>query len=388
MRFAIDCRMWRSGGIGTYLRNVVPQLIASLPDLHFFLLGRSEDLKDIARNGNHQVKLVECTAPIYSIAEQFELARKIARCDLSFSPHYNIPLFYRGIQITTIHDIFHLAEENDDKSIVKQKYARTMLALALRKSRVVFTPSQFTLSEMKKYGLPCLAKVKVVHLGFNSATCDRAHPKTSEDKPFLLYVGNVKPHKNLRRLVAAYKRLHEHYHMTLPLVIVGEVDHFITGIPGFREEISESSWGRWITFTGRFDDKKLPDMYRNAGVLVLPSLYEGFGLPPLEAMSYGCPCVVSRAGAMPEICGNAAVYCDPYDPHDIADKIYHVVSDASLRQRLIKSGYERVRRFSWDNPVKAIMDVIEETSNRSRSSLILHRPSVEIEDRKNELIVS
>ena len=356
MRLSIDCRMWRSSGIGTYLRNLVPHLITLLPNFKIYLLGHINDLQQI-NDENDNVDIVECNSPIYSISEQYEMLRKMPKCDMFFSPHYNIPLLFRGIQITTIHDLFHIADENYNKTLIMKIYARGMLSAALRKSRIVFTDSNFTLSEMIKYKLPGVEKVRVINIGASFANIEK--PLENNDK-YIVYVGNIKPHKNLKRLITAYKILHEKYNIKLPLMIVGEADSFITGIPGFREEIADSAWSKWITFTGKVSDEKLISIYQKASILVLPSLYEGFGLPPLEAMACGCPCVVSNVASLPEVCGEAALYCDPYDVQDIARKIYELIVNDDLRETLIAKGFKQVETYKWENTATFIVKALEE----------------------------
>ena len=362
MNLSIDCRMYYASGIGTYLRNIVPLIISLRPDISYYLIGDKRLLGGFSWANSKNVVLINCKAPIYSIVEQYELFRKIPRCDVYFSPHYNVPLLYRGKLVTTIHDIFHLADENNRKTRMRTVYARGMLSAALRKSKIVMTDSQFTLNEMRKYKLPGLDKVRVIHLGFGLENTGCHSSRKPPGNGYLLYVGNVKPHKNLRRLVDAYKLLHDENRINVPLKIVGEAERFITGMPELKEEIAGSPWGRWIEFTGWIDDGMLKDCYRQATALVQPSLYEGFGLPPLEAMACGCPCVVSNAASLPEVCGAAALYCNPYDVNDIADKIYKVINDANLRLQLIERGYERVKLFSWEKTARAFLKVIDEVS--------------------------
>lgn len=353
--------MWHSSGIGTYLRNLVPHLIALLAQSKIYLLGNIHNLQQIY-DENDNVEIIECNSPIYSISEQYELLKNTPQCDMFFSPHYNIPLLYRGIQITTIHDLFHIAEENDNKTLIKKLYAKSMLSAALRKSRIVFTDSKFTLSEMIKYKLPGIEKVKVIHLGASFNDKDKALENKAQ---YIVYVGNVKPHKNLKRLITAYKIIHEKCNIKLPLMIVGEADNFITGIPGFKEEIIDSSWSKWIKFTGRVSDEELINIYRNASILVLPSLYEGFGLPPLEAMACGCPCVVSNVASLPEVCGDAALYCDPYSIDDIADKMHKIVVDFQLRKVMIEKGYKHIKKYSWDRTAKNYLEYFESLIDRN-----------------------
>lgn len=356
MHVVIDCRMWHSGGIGTYLRNIVPYIVSLMPNSQIYLLG---DVTMLDKLSSSKLEIIECTAPIYSIYEQIEFAKKIPKCDLFFSPQYNIPLAYSGIQITTIHDIFHITDENNNNTILKKLYAKTMLSTALRKSTIVFTDSNFTLEEMKKYNLPCIEKVRVVYLSSNLEKIKIDKNLTNRENKHILFVGNIKPHKNLVRLVEAYKKLHSKFKSEIPLLIVGELENFITGIPGFKEEINQSSWSKWITFTGKISDNELISYYKDASFLILPSLYEGFGLPPLEAMACGCPTLVSNVASLPEICGNAALYCDPYNTEDIANKMHQLLTDHKLRDKLIKNGFEQVQKFKWENTAKAFVDVIQ-----------------------------
>jgi len=356
----VDARMVRASGIGSYLRHLLPLLISARPDYTWHLLGDKNNLCKEPWADLDNVRLIDCSSRVYSIAEQFTLLRNIPRCDLYFSPHYVIPLFYRGTMLVTIHDIFHLADENADKTPVRSAYARTMISSAMRKARVVMTDSRFTRDEMSKYALPHTDKTRVVYLGVDLPQ----KPAVDTDGKYLLYVGNVKPHKNIRRMIDAYKLLHENNKIDIPLRIVGEARNFITGIPGLRGEISDSRWKEWITFTGWISDDELVNCYRRAAALILPSLYEGFGLPPLEAMTQGCPCMVSRAGSLPEICGDAVLYCDPYDINDIADNTHRILVDIELRRKLIENGYEQARKYDWRQTAETVLSIMGEILNR------------------------
>ncbi|NOY88985.1 MAG: glycosyltransferase family 4 protein [FCB group bacterium] len=366
MHLAIDCRMYYASGIGTYLKKLVPLIIALRPDIKYSLIGDKKTLSGFLRTDTKNVNVIDCNAPIYSLVEQYELIRKIPPCDLFFSPHYNIPLLYRGKLLITIHDIFHLAKENQSKSLLKTGYARIMLTMALKKSQAVMVDSRFTLAEMYKYKLPYLNKVKVVYLGFGLEDTDYLSPSVLPENGYLLYIGNVKPHKNLHRLVEAYKLLFEEKKIDIPLIIVGEEKKFITGMPELIEEIIDSRWRKWIKFTGWVSDSELVDYYRHAVLMVQPSLYEGFGLPPLEAMACGCPCVVSKAASLPEVCGDAVLYCDPYNVNDIADKISRLLVNEKLRAELIEKGWERVKLFSWEKTAEKVLKIIDEVTNPKR----------------------
>jgi len=358
MRLVIDARMYYASGIGTYLRNLIPIIINKRPDIKFIMLGDKRKLLETDWAGSENVDLIDCDIPIYSIKEQVKLPGIIPPCDLFFSPHYNVPIFYSGKMIAVIHDIFHLSDENKQRTISQYLYARFMFRTALKKSTIVMTDSNFTFSEMRKYRLPCLDKVRVVYLGFGGYD-KKPVKRNDKKKKYLLYVGNVKPHKNLIKLIEAYKQLHRQKKINIPLRIVGEAKKFITGLPELKKDISESSWSQWINFTGWVDDNELRNQYENAAALVLPSLYEGFGLPPLEAMACGCPCLVSKVASLPEICGDAVIYCDPYDVNDIADKIYTIIENRQLQAKLVSKGYERIKLFNWEKTAKIFLFVVE-----------------------------
>jgi len=361
MRITIDIRMFRSSGIGTYLRQLLPVLIEMKEGWSFNLLGNIEVMAKEKFTESENVRLIDCRSPIYSIAEQKEVIKKIpSDTDIFFSPHYNVPYFYNSRMVVTIHDIFHVSDQNKDKTWLKSLYAKTMLKAAMKKSKIIMTDSEFTKSEMIKYNLPGVNKVRVVYLGVGS--CDQSVDSTKEGE-FLLYVGNVKPHKNLRRLIDAYKLLIEQKKINIPLKIVGESENFITGMPELKNEILNSEWSKLIGFTGWIDQDVLIDNYRKATVLVHPSLYEGFGLPPLEAMACGVPSVVSNAASLPEICGSAVLYCNPIDISDIADKIYQVVSNEELRIDLIQRGNQHIKKYNWNTTTKNVCSVFEEAIN-------------------------
>lgn len=168
------------------------------------------------------------------------------------------------------------------------------------------------------------------------------------NKPYLLYVGNAYPHKNLGRLIETFKILINTYEKDLQLVLVGEEDYFYQRL---KKEISSILYSikefDRIIFTGFVPEEELLTFYQNAAVYIFPSLCEGFGLPPLEAMAHGVPVVCSKSTCLPEILGEAVVYFDATNPQNMAKKINSVLSDESLRQKLIAAGYEQIKKYSW-----------------------------------------
>jgi len=173
---------------------------------------------------------------------------------------------------------------------------------------------------------------------------------------YFLYVGNLLAHKNLRRLLLAFSLITRR--LPYKLVIAGHKDPRY--YPALEAEAQALGLAGKVLFLNYVPTDELPALYAGAKVFVFPSLYEGFGLPPLEAMACGCPVIVSNVSSLPEVCGDAAYYVNPYDVESIAEGIHKVLTDEALRQNLIKKGIERVKLFSWEKAAKEHLKVFEE----------------------------
>ncbi len=326
MHLCIDARMARCSGVGTYIRQVIPYL----KSMKITLLVDSLDSNWAA--GFDQIHL---PAPIYSASEQIFLPRAIPRCDLFWSPHYNVPLLpiKAKKRVATIHDVCHLVYG----SFAQKLYAKLVMRKALYGSDQVITGSHFSSKEICTY----LGRevFHVVPHGVNrrhfvrQVSCSLIQEKYRLPKRFVLFVGNFKPNKNLERLMRAFKRVNI---SGLDLVIVGKG-----------------------TARGPVLDEELPILYSMAEMFVFPSLYEGFGLPPLEAMSCGCPVIVSRAASLPEVCGDGALYFDPESEEEIASIIRKMALDSGLRQKLVEKGLKRVEQFEWKRSAEHHQQIFE-----------------------------
>jgi glycosyltransferase involved in cell wall biosynthesis len=177
------------------------------------------------------------------------------------------------------------------------------------------------------------------------------------DGRFVLYAGNIKPHKNLERLIEAFHTLRKGPFEDVKLLIIGdEISKYAT----LRRAVHKYKLHKHVRFFGFVPDKTLAILYRLAGVFVFPSLYEGFGLPPLEAMASGTPVITSNVSSLPEVVGDAALLIDPYDPDAIAEAIGRVLSDPALHADLRARGLQRVRQFSWERSVIRVREIYEE----------------------------
>ena len=175
--------------------------------------------------------------------------------------------------------------------------------------------------------------------------------------PFVLYAGNIKPHKNLERLIESFHMLRRHGFDEVKLLIIGdEISKYAT----LRRAVHRYKLHKHVRFFGFVSDQTLAALYRMAEVFVFPSLYEGFGLPPLEAMASGTPVITSNVSSLPEVVGDAALLIDPYEPGAIADAMHRVLSDATLRASLRERGLARVREFSWERSIGRLREIYDE----------------------------
>jgi glycosyltransferase involved in cell wall biosynthesis len=324
-----------ASGIGTCISQWLPRLIAARPEFVFALLGPARLLADFPWTGARNVRVIDVDAPIYSVREQIALHRQIPKdTTVVWSPHYNIPLTWRGRLAVTVHDLSHLALPEFVHGAHRRAYAWFMFHSIARGADAIMTDSDFTRAEFERLVGSARAEPEVVHLGVDREWFEVPPSPSPHPRPYLLFVGNVKP-----------------------LLIVGKKEGFLTGdtaVQAAAERLSPR-----VRLLGAVPQDLLKRYVSHAQALVLPSLYEGFGLPPLEAMACGRPVIVSRAASLPEICGDAAVYCDPLDPTSIAEAITLVLEDTILQQQLRFRGLERAGRFTWDRSAQSVLAVLE-----------------------------
>ncbi len=361
----IDCRMIDNSGIGTYLKNILNYAVSE-SKYKWVLLGKQNKIKEHVK-GEYQI--VEVCSKIYSIREQFEMLRKIPKSELLWCPHYNIPLFYKDRMVVTIHDICHLALPEYFPGYIKQVYAKQLIGSAVRKSEAVITDSKFTASEIQKYFRFDRAKLKIIPLGVGNAYNTDSSGDTlflkkhGIQNPYILYVGNIKPHKNISRYIKALGLIKKK-NKNLSFVFVGKKEGFISGMEDLEQELEHAGIEDTVFIDERLTDIQLKTVYQEALCLAFPSMYEGFGLPPLEAMACGCPVVVSKAASLPEVCGDAAVYIDPYSVESIAEGINTVLLDENLRAELRLKGIKRARMFEWQDTAKKFIEIFQEAIDK------------------------
>ncbi len=360
--------MLTNSGIGVYVQKYIQSILrCNLFDVT--LIGRKKEI-DFYFNEYSNWRHIEADFPIYSITEQLKLPLLIPACDVFWSPHYNIPMLPIRARrhLVTIPDVYHLAFYHT-LSLAQKVYARIVANAAARLADKITTISLYSKQEIERYTGSSGSKIEVLYLGidttlFQSVTssADQERVKLAYKLPdkYVLFVGNVKPNKNLRLLVDGFAQLLTEL-PDLSLVITGKQEGFITGDPALFARIrADKVLESRIVFTGFVNTPDLPILYSSAHLFAFPSIYEGFGFPPLEAMACGCPVVASNAASIPEICGEAALYVDPLDPTDIARGIRVLATDDELRNQLVKTGYEQCRQYDWDKSSNRFIALIQE----------------------------
>ena len=362
MKIAIDVRKWRDYGIGTYVRNLVRHLARLDHDTTYFLFCEAGDeatLRDLAQNF---VPIVDDSSG-YGFSEHVTIPLKLKRygIDLLHSPHYVRPIFCPTRVVTTVHDCIHLLFPQYLPNRMALSYARFMLGQAVLKSSLVFTVSEASRADILRFYPDAVAeRIEVVPNAIDAAILEapseeemeRVRERYQIHGRFVLYAGNIKPHKNIERLIAAFGLLKKRSgHEDVKLFLIGED---IARFGSLRRGMEEAGVRGDTRFFGFVPEGTLAALYRMASVFAFPSLYEGFGLPPLEAMACGTPVVTSRLSSLPEVVGDAALLVDPYSEEAIADGIARVLDDGTLAEDLRTRGRARAATFSWERSVRAI----------------------------------
>lgn len=361
MKIVIDARMLSWTGIGRYTRALLEQL-QSLDSVNdYVVLKRSaDDWTPTADRWRAEV----CDIEPYSLGGQIKLSQVLTRLapDLVHFPHFTVPLAYSGRYVVTLHDFTLLDYRNvRDHPIDRLKYQikytamKAIVGHALGGAARVITDTAWVADEVTRRYPKTAGRVSQVHL---AADPIMAAPTSIErfgiDAPYLLYVGNHYPYKNVERLIKAFQILAPDQ-IGLKLVITGKRDYFRDQL----EQVAKvASVHDRVIFTDFVSDGELVSLYRGAALYCFPSLSEGFGLPGLEAMAQGTPVIASGKTCLPEVYGEAAAYfSDPLDPTIMAGEISQLLGDEAELQRLRAAGPRRVREYSWQRTAEQTLAV-------------------------------
>lgn len=376
MKIGIDARLYglEHAGIGRYVLHLIEELQRLDQNNDYVLFLRQDDYAGINLPPHWTKILAEVRH--YTLAEQFVLPRLIqaARVDLMHFPHFNVPLFYHQPFIVTIHDLLwheikglHVTTLNPLIYFLKYGGYRLIVSHALRQSRHILVPSQWVRQKLiDQFGL-LGSKITVTYEGIAATFSQTVDSQSAQslikrlkiNPPFVVYTGSAYPHKNLRLLFTALNLLNQHRHR-LNLALVSARSIFLDELKAYVHRLHLD---QQVFFLGYLSDQELRLLYDQAVALVHPSLSEGFGLTGLEAMAANLPVLASRAGSLPEIYQQAAVYFNPRDASDLAAKLRQLLNDAGLVANLRAQGQKLAQTYSWTDTAQKTLAAYESSFN-------------------------
>ncbi|MFZ0536167.1 MAG: glycosyltransferase family 1 protein [Candidatus Sulfotelmatobacter sp.] len=378
MKIAIDIRRMTEFGVGTYIRNVIRTLGRLDHETTYFLLGPSAKVKEIGPlpANFHTVALAEPERSLTSYRE-FRTVVKRLECDLVHIPNlFSVPRALSCPYVMTVHDILdHLSRARERTGFWRTVHFQ-MTKRVLSGAARIFAVSNFTKLETEKlFNIPA-GRIEVVYNAIDERLLQgHANPADRQliveryqvTYPFLLYAGRISPHKNVVRMIEAFSALKtelekEQLFPDLKLIIIGDD---LSGNPDLRRTVIRSGVQNDVRFLGFVPIEVLRTFYDAAKIFVFPSLYEGFGLPPLEAMAHGTPVVTSNVSSLPEVVGNAAVLVHPENVFEIMRALHRVLLDQPLREKMKERSYRQAAKFSWEKSVRRIIDVYQEVLSQA-----------------------
>lgn len=379
VKIAIDIRRMTEFGVGTYIRNVVRTLGRLDRENKYFLIGSPGKVQEIGAlpPNFHTVPL---NAPERSLQgyRDFRTALQRLECDLVHIPNlFSIPRALPCPYVMTVHDMLeHMSRAREQSGFWRSLHfqlTKRVLGGAAR----IFAVSNFTRTEIEKlFEIPS-DRIEVVYnaiderfLHGHASAADREliAKRYQVTYPFLLYAGRVSPHKNVVRMIEAFSALkteleRDQSYPDLKLIIIGDD---LSGNPDLRRTVVRSGVQNDVRFLGFVPIEVLRIFYDEAKIFVFPSLYEGFGLPPLEAMAHGTPVVTSNVSSLPEVVGNAAVLVNPENVFEIMRALLRVLTDQPLRERMKERSYQQAARFSWEASVRRILEAYRQIADGER----------------------
>jgi glycosyltransferase involved in cell wall biosynthesis len=369
VKIAIDIRRMTEFGVGTYIRNVVRTLGRLDHENQFVLIGSPAKVEEIgALPPNFQtVPLLAHERSVQGYRE-FRTALQRQRCDLVHIPNlFSVPRLLPCPFVMTVHDMLEHMSGTREQSGFRRSLYFQMTKRVLAGAARIFAVSNFTRNEIEKlFEIPS-DRVEVVynaiderflHGHASAAERDLIARRYQVTYPFLLYAGRISPHKNVVRMIEAFSALKtelekDQAYPDLKLIIIGDD---LSGNPDLRRTVVRSGVQNDVRFLGFIPIEVLRIFYDQAKIFIFPSLYEGFGLPPLEAMVHGTPVVTSNVSSLPEVVGNAAVLVNPENVFEIMRALHRVLLDQALRDRMKERGYQQAAKFSWETSVRRILE--------------------------------
>jgi glycosyltransferase involved in cell wall biosynthesis len=381
VKIAIDIRRMTEFGVGTYIRNVVRTLGRLDTENNYLLIGSPDKVQEIGAlpSNFHAVPLA---APERSVKgfREFRMAVKRLECDLVHVPNpFSIPRGLPCPYVMTVHDLVeHMSRSREQNGFWRSLHLQLTKRTLGGAARLIAV-SNFTKNEIVNLFRIPPERIEVVYNAIDERFL-RGHASAADREliaqryqvtyPFLLYAGRISPHKNVARMIEAFSALkteleRDQAYPDLKLIIIGDD---LSGNPDLRRTVVRSGVQNDVRFLGFVPIEVLRIFYDEAKVFVFPSLYEGFGLPPLEAMAHGTPVVTSNVTSLPEVVGNAAVLVNPENVFEIMRALHKVLMDHTLRERMKERSYHQAARFSWEGSVRRILNIYEQVGKGARPS--------------------
>ena len=367
MRIGIDARLWVWTGVGRYIRNLVLNLQRIDNKNEYVIFARSEDLQNVkSQISNPKWKIVKADIKWHSLREQYEfpIILKKENLDLVHFPYFSIPIFYNKPFIVTIHDlIMHHFQTGKASTLPLPLYKakrvgyNKVISHAIRKSKKIIVPLNAVKDDLiKSLNVPD-DKIVVTYEGVDQKISNSkfliSNAKIKNYSKYFLYVGNAYPHKNLEGLIGAFRLFKKNNKDNVKLILVGKDDFFYKRL---EKNIKDDS----IVFLHDVSDEELRSLYKNSTALISASLMEGFGLPAIEAISNDCLVILSDIPSFREVCGDSAIYFNPANPNDIAEKMEEVLKNGrKYYSTQISRARARLKFFSWEKMAKETLEVYE-----------------------------
>lgn len=378
MRVAIDIRAVSDFGVGTYIRNVVREIGKLDRTNEYVLVGEAERIFDVRRLPSNFSTVALSVPP--SSTRGYLALRKILReqnCDLMhlpslfWLPPYLPPCPY----VVTVHDVLDYMYRAANGRGLRGSVHFYSTRFVLRHASRIMAVSNFTKNDVARlFGIPG-DRIEVIYNAIDERFM-QGHASSEEQQfiaeryqvnyPFVLYAGRISPHKNLIRIIEAFSSLKAELSKDdllsdLKLIIIGDE---VSRHPDLRRTVVKSGVQNDVRFLGFVPIDVLRIFYDAAKAFVFPSLYEGFGLPPLEAMAHGTPVITSNTSSLPEVVGSGAVLVNPENVFEIRKALYRTLTDQGLREKLKLKGYEQVKRYSWESSVSRMLQVFDSVAGR------------------------
>jgi len=368
MRIGLNAQILTDGltGVTRFAKNVIELLPEIASEHEFFVFGNPSDV-DLKQNN---AVLIPTSDFINSSAkriiwEQAVLPQLIKKynIDLMYYPDHTSPIFeIKAKVVISVHDVSTFAVP-ETVGFARRLYKQAVIRRSVELCDAIITGSEATKNEMVKYLPHSVNKIKVIPYGIEDSfeqVTDKSVLSSIKAKynlmtPFILHVGTIEARKNIIRIVQAFANGRRNRQWKHSLVLVGTPGY---GFDKIQKVIEETGVKSNVIITGHVDNNDLPGIYSLSDALIYPSLYEGFGFPPLEAMKCGCPVIASYSTSLPEVIGDAGVFIDPKNVDKIFNALNRVITDKNLHNKLVQQGKERVRHFTWKKTVKGILRVL------------------------------